>query len=332
MALNQWSTTPATNATAGSINWAEGQAPSTVNDSARQLMADVATYMLDPQFYNYGDVPTYISTTQFTIPGNQTANYTVNRRIKAIVTAGTIYGTISASAYTSLTTVTVTWDSTLLDAGLSEVDLSIIKNTGITDGGAAYSAASVGQVQKGAMHSAVAGGTADIITATFSPVPVLTDMMEFHVRASAANATTTPTFNPNALGALTITKTGGVALGAGDIYGAGHELKLAYRASPARYELMNPATPVGIGYGQTWQNVAASRARNTTYTNSTSAPIFIALSVNDTVNTNLVIGGVAVGQSNASNIISVLSGIVPVGVTYSWASTTGVIQLWSELR
>ena len=121
MALYQWSTTPATNATAGTINFAEGQVPSTVNDSARQLMADVATFMVNPQFYNFGDVPTYVSATQFTIPGNQTANYTVNRRIKATVTAGTIYGSITVSAYTALTTVTVVLDSGALDAGLSDV-------------------------------------------------------------------------------------------------------------------------------------------------------------------------------------------------------------------
>jgi hypothetical protein len=40
--LNQWSSTPASNASVGSINFAEGQNPSTVNNSARQLMADVA--------------------------------------------------------------------------------------------------------------------------------------------------------------------------------------------------------------------------------------------------------------------------------------------------
>lgn len=42
--IKSWSTTPASNATVGSINWAEGQAPSTVNDSARQTMADVAEF------------------------------------------------------------------------------------------------------------------------------------------------------------------------------------------------------------------------------------------------------------------------------------------------
>jgi hypothetical protein len=41
MSLKNWSTTAASNATVDSINFAEGQAPSTVNDSARALMADV---------------------------------------------------------------------------------------------------------------------------------------------------------------------------------------------------------------------------------------------------------------------------------------------------
>jgi hypothetical protein len=41
MALKDYSTTPANNALVGSVNFSEGQAPSTVNDSARQLMADI---------------------------------------------------------------------------------------------------------------------------------------------------------------------------------------------------------------------------------------------------------------------------------------------------
>ena len=126
MAIWQWSTTPASNATAGSINWAEGQAPSTVNDSARQMMADVATWFQSPEWINYGLTPTYVSATQYTLAGNQTTIHSVGRRVRATVTAGTIYGTITASVFGSLTTVTIAWDSGSLDSGLSEVDVGLM--------------------------------------------------------------------------------------------------------------------------------------------------------------------------------------------------------------
>jgi len=46
MTVYAWSTTAATNATAdGTINWAEGQLPSTVNDSARAMMARWAAWL-----------------------------------------------------------------------------------------------------------------------------------------------------------------------------------------------------------------------------------------------------------------------------------------------
>ena len=137
MALWQWSTVAANNASAGTINWAEGQAPSTVNDSARQMMADVASdLMADREWLKFGDTPTYVSGTQFTVPTNRTSVYSVGRRVRANVTAGTVYGTITVSAYTSLTTVTVALDSGSLDSGLSEVDVGIMNpaNTSMPTG------------------------------------------------------------------------------------------------------------------------------------------------------------------------------------------------------
>ena len=48
MTLHKWSQTAANNATAdASVNWQEGQAPSSVNDSARAMMASVAKYRDD---------------------------------------------------------------------------------------------------------------------------------------------------------------------------------------------------------------------------------------------------------------------------------------------
>lgn len=98
------------------------------------------------------------------------------------------------------------------------------------------------QTQDGKVNWADGGGTADAITATYSPViTTLVDGQECYVRATAANATTTPTFSPNALTARTIVKNGNVALAAGDIAGDGHELHLRYRLSDTKWELLNPA-------------------------------------------------------------------------------------------
>jgi len=89
---------------------------------------------------------------------------------------------------------------------------------------------------------AVASGT-DIITATFSPAITLSNMTVCMIVAAGANTTTTPTFNPNTLGALTICRKGGVALVAGDIPGALSVCILEYNLANTRWELVNPAVP-----------------------------------------------------------------------------------------
>jgi microcystin-dependent protein len=86
-----------------------------------------ATVTLD-QWISSGVTPTYSSTTQFTVPGDQTSTFTVNRRVKCTETAGTVYGYITGSAYTALTTVTVSLDSGTLDSGLSEVQLGLLSS------------------------------------------------------------------------------------------------------------------------------------------------------------------------------------------------------------
>jgi len=101
------------------------------------------------------------------------------------------------------------------------------------------------QVQDGKLNWVDGGGTADAITASYTiPLTTLVDGQFCLVRATAANATTTPTFSPSGLTARTIVKNGGQALAAGDIRGDGHELILRYDLANTRWELINPATPV----------------------------------------------------------------------------------------
>jgi hypothetical protein len=74
--------------------------------------------------------PTFISATGFSLTGNQTATYSVGRRIRATISGGAlVYGTIISSSFSSVTTVNVIMDSTSLDSGLSAVDVGIISYT-----------------------------------------------------------------------------------------------------------------------------------------------------------------------------------------------------------
>ena len=140
-----------------------------------------------------------------------------------------------------------------------------------------------GDAAKGSsLYIAVGEGTSDAITATFDPaITELTNGLVVFVRALASNATTTPTFNPDGLGAATITKGTYQPLAVGDIAGNGYWMILQYDSTQGKWVLQNPATgiasqptmPVGSVYvqfsgqtdpttlfGGTWDNVSNTYA------------------------------------------------------------------------
>lgn len=57
--------------------------------------------------WNAGPAPTFVSSTSFTVAGDQTSTLTVGRRVKIVDSGGTKYGTIKTSVFTTLTTVTL---------------------------------------------------------------------------------------------------------------------------------------------------------------------------------------------------------------------------------
>ena len=96
-----------------------------------------------------------------------------------------------------------------------------------------------------------------------------------------------------------------------------------------------------LGAGQTWQNVASSRALATTYTNSTGRPIQVSASIvhnsSGGVSNFLVDGNiVAVFANNmtGTNIVTPYTIIVPAGSTYRINQTVATISIfsWWELR
>lgn len=87
----------------------------------------------------------------------------------------------------------------------------------------------------------------------------------------------------------------------------------------------------GVGQGQTWTDVKASRALGTTYTNTTGRPIFV--SVNCALSTSTVvlrIDGVDRMFNFATSATVGVCGIVPNGSTYSVLN--GTLNSWMELR
>ena len=101
-----------------------------------------------------------------------------------------------------------------------------------------------------------------------------------------------------------------------------------------------------LGYGQTWQDLTASRAFATTYTNTTGKPILICITISQTASNNITTATISV---NSLLIITVqvqgaatggenfqLTTLVPSGATYIVPTPVGAgggsINRWVELR
>ena len=131
-------------------------------------------------------------------------------------------------------------------------------------------------VQQNSLCVANAGGTADAITGTYTPaITALTNGMALAVRASAPNATTTPTFTPapGVIAALPIVKGAGSPLVAGDIAGAGHWIELNYDATLNKWVLLNPVGAAGLAW-QSVKSASFTAAQNCAYPINSSASSF----------------------------------------------------------
>lgn len=77
-------------------------------------------------------IPSYISATSFSVPGNNTSLFAINRRVKIAVSAGTVYGYVFSSTFGTVTTVVIVPDSTVLDAGISSVNVGLLNSVNVT--------------------------------------------------------------------------------------------------------------------------------------------------------------------------------------------------------
>jgi hypothetical protein len=135
MALRQWSTSASGNASAGTVNWAEGQAPSSVNNSARQLMADIrAEYNVNDWGWVENSATVSVnSQTVFKVANDQTAQFVAGRRVRLAGGSTTNYSTVVSSSFTAETAVTIRKDSGSLSASMSIVALSAVTSAHVPE-------------------------------------------------------------------------------------------------------------------------------------------------------------------------------------------------------
>jgi hypothetical protein len=102
--------------------------PSGVNDTIRELMAQIRTWYENAQWVDLGLTHTRVSGSVFTLAGNYVATYEVGRRVK-MTGSSTAYGTISASTYSAPTTTITVYEANV-PVTLGAVALSILSPTG----------------------------------------------------------------------------------------------------------------------------------------------------------------------------------------------------------
>lgn len=175
-----------------------------------------------------------------------------------------------------------------------------------------------------------AGGTSDAITGSYTPaIAVATNGMSLMVRAGSANATTTPTFTPNAgvIAAHTIVKGNNLPLVAGDIAGAGHWIELQWDATLSAWVLLNPATGTAT---VTATNDASfvdnsAKAASTSWVCGLFSPVTVSLGANVPLNnTASYFDGPSVAQGTVGKWF--VSGTITLDD--SAAAPTIFVKLW----
>jgi len=149
------------------------------------------------QWVASGFTPTYISSTSFSVTGDQTSTLMIGRRLE-LTNGGTNYGTILTSTFGSVTTLVMTMDSgDSVDSSISSFKISILTGTDhavpkIPD--AEWVLLGLPTLAGNSTHAGnnTYSGTSTVSgVATFSAAPVLSGVaIEEAVHTEAAHATT----------------------------------------------------------------------------------------------------------------------------------------------
>lgn len=163
---------------------------------------DVATPAID-EWLLLAKAATYISTTSFSVSGDETATFTANRRIKIPISGGNCYGAVSSSTYssgTARTTIVIVPDSSVLDVSINAVYYGFFNPLYPSYDNTQVNSATKESIQKQTYTFFDTAGAGGNYTLTTVPVTTsLTDGQRFSVKINHASATLN-SINVNGLG------------------------------------------------------------------------------------------------------------------------------------
>lgn len=188
------------------------------------------------------------------------------------------------------------------------------------------------RVRDGYNTVAVSAGTPDAITIALTPTQTVLAPGPTWWRATAANATTTPTIKRDGLAAKTLVKGNNLPLVAGDIPGAGAWVVSQYDATLDKEVLLNPAygvipPPAIQGAFKNLKLSASGLSANVVATvdeivvESASNACQVLRSV------NLTIAGTSVGANGLDAGVMAINTLYSVWVIWNGTTTAGLLSL-----
>lgn len=186
--ITEWSPTASSNNATPPNGFPEGMLPSVVNDACRELMAAIRRFIEDSGWFDWGHTCTRITGTTFTVATDLTSVYHAGRRIKVTgSTTGTIYGNITSSVFSSVTTVTIVWDSG------SMADEAITVYLGLLLVDALFAKSTTAGFVKNSATGGLSGGNSVLITDIPAGVEVTANKGEASGYAELDSGTKVPT-------------------------------------------------------------------------------------------------------------------------------------------
>ena len=127
--IKTWSTSAANNNAAPPDGFPEGQPPSTVNNSAREVMAAIRRQIEAGMWFDHGITPTWQSSASFSLSSDVSNVFTAGRPLELYGSVmGTAYASVKSSTYVSPVT-TITIDSSSVGSTISQVRYSLMQDS-----------------------------------------------------------------------------------------------------------------------------------------------------------------------------------------------------------